>query len=117
MIDSVLIDGVRYVPDPTHVNRVSFWWMHDNHTFTRLKGNTLSEVVQNAKRVRAETPYGSLCPAILCHDKKEVRRVGKMIFDNPTHFSKWQKDLTDWCTTMESDADIMRVLSEGGNHE
>lgn len=116
MSNSVIIDGVPYVPDTQYANRVSFWWMHDDHTFTRLEGNTLDDVIKSAERVWTKYAHGSLCPAVLCHDRKEIRRVGKMMFHYPNKSNVWKEDLAHWRSTMEADVDVIRVLAAGGNH-
>lgn len=114
MGESVIINGVRYIPDPKHADGVRFYFMHDNHTFTRLRGATLDEVLAHADAVEAAEggSYGMLCPAILIHGEKDVRRVG-----TPAHArgredpkDNWNAGKAKWREALEADIDVMRLL-------
>lgn len=115
MKESVIINGVRYVPDPQHADTVRFYFMHDWHGFTRLNGATLEEVLAHADEIEASADgsYGMLCPAILMHGEKELRRVG------PTAHARGSKDPKDhwnagkarWLEAMKADADVMRLVT------
>lgn len=104
----VLIDGVPYIPDPHHATRVRFWWIHDNHTFTRLEGKSVGQILAHMEEVK--TPWGSLCSAILLHGDEEVRRVGLSVYNNPSCPEKWGADLSAWRDAIEADPDIRRIL-------
>ena len=114
MSKDVIIDGVRYAPDPLHVDTVKFYFMHDNHTFTRLKGATLDEVLAHADAVEAGEwgSYGMLCPAMLLHGKKEVRRVGPPAHARGSKDPKdhWNAGKAKWREVVETDIDVMRLL-------
>lgn len=111
---SVIIDGVRYVPDTKVPNKIKFYFMHDNHGFTPLKGKTLEKVLENADEVEAGEwgSYGALCPAILMHDDKEVRRVGKMAHAKGKKDPKdaWELGKAQWLEELKSDPDVQRIM-------
>lgn len=111
-MNEVVIDGVRYIPDPKHADGVRFYYMHENHTFTRLHGATLDELLANADAIEAESSYGMLCPAILMHGDKEVRRVGPAVHAGSSKDPKdrWNAGKGEWRKAMEEDAGVMRVL-------
>lgn len=102
----VIIDGVRYLPENhDHIpDRASIFYMHDNHTFTKLEGDTAT-ILREARRLGKESPYGMLCPVILLHGKKEIRRVGPHI-----HAQKELGDTAKWESAVFADADAMRLI-------
>lgn len=117
MNDRIVIDGITYVREqqqsPDHVK---FWYLNDNHTFTRLEGNSLKEIVTMAF-VLSRTPtgaWGSLCPAILMCGHKEVRRVGPMVHARGANDSrdKWNEGIQEWIKALSVDQDVMRLLAE-----
>lgn len=114
-MESVMINGVRYVPDPLAPDEVQFWFMFDNHTFKRLRGATLDEVLAQADEVEAASSYGMLCPATLMHGKKEVRRVGPATHSysarNKNKKDMWEEGKAAWRAELESDTDVMRLLT------
>lgn len=114
MEESVIINGVRYVPDSKHVDGVRFYFMHDNHTFTRLKGDTLDELLAHADDVEAgeHGAYGMLCPAILLHGEKDVRRVGPPVHARGKEDSRrqWEAGKVKWRKAMAADDDVMRLM-------
>lgn len=113
-MQDVIINGVRYVPDPLHADTVKFYFMHDNHTFTRLHGTTLDEVLAHADAVEAGEwgSYGMLCPAILLHGDKEIRRVGLTAHARGSKDPKdhWNGGKVKWREAMEADIDVMRLM-------
>ncbi len=57
--------------------RAHAYYMHDDHTFSRLRGN-IAEIVRLARMMGRESPYGMLCPLYLVNDRgQDHRRVGK----------------------------------------
>ena len=95
-------------------NEASFWYMHDNHTFSPLIGDTLDEIIQSCEKVR--TPYGMLCPVILKCMGKEVRRIGPPAYCRDladTEF--WKESLAVWKRAVQEDSDVMRILHFEGN--
>jgi len=117
-MNEVIIDGVRYVPDQQQPNRMSIYYMHDNHCFTKLKGTTLDEILAHADEVEAGEwgSYGALCPIYLLHDDKEVRRVGDMAHARGSKDSKdyWEEGKAKWRKQVERDPDVMRLLITNG---
>lgn len=114
MAEEVIINGRRYVPDPSEADGVRFYFMHDCHGFSRLRGATLDEVVAHADQIEshAEGSYGMLCPAILMCGEKEVRRVGPAAHARGTKDPKdhWNAGKGKWIEAMKADADVMRLL-------
>ena len=110
----VIINGVRYAPVDLAPDEVRFYYMHDNHTFTRLKGKTLKKILTHADEVEAGEggSYGALCPAILMCGDKEVRRVGVMAHARGSKDPKdnWEKGKAEWLKSIEADADIRKLM-------
>lgn len=107
----VLINGRRYVPADPEPDSVHVWYMHDNHTFTRLRGQTLDAILAQADEVEIRDPWGMLCPARLLCDGRDVRSVGPYVhshgIDDPT---RWAKGKAQWRAEVEQDADVMRLI-------
>lgn len=113
-MQDVIINGVRYVPDPLHADTVKFYFMHDNHTFTKLDGTTLDDLLAHADAVEAGEwgSYGMLCPAIVLHGEKEIRRVGPAAHARGSKDPKdhWNAGKAKWREAMEADVDVMRLM-------
>lgn len=100
-------------------DRASFWWMHDNHTFTKLVGTTIDEIVSQADSLAKTSPYGQLCEVIVLSGDKELRRVGHN--SNGRRFGggsvpqeTWPAYLEDWIAAVMNDPDIPRLLPACG---
>lgn len=108
----VLINGVRYVPAEQPPDEVKFYYMHDNHTFTPLKGATLDEVLAHADAVEAKSSYGMLCPAMLLGAGKDIR-VGPCAHARGSKDPKdrWNEGKAEWRKAMEANPDVMRLLT------
>jgi hypothetical protein len=110
----VIIDGIKYVPDVANV--IKFYYMYDNHTFSRLNGKTIKEILQNADDIESSEAgsCGMLCSATVMKDDKEVKRVGC-----PAHSSgkydptkeKWNAGKEKWLKDLLEDKDVMRLIS------
>jgi hypothetical protein len=88
----------------------SAWYMHDNHTFTRLLGDVPSMVAQ-ARKLGIESPYGMLGGIRLFdHDEREVRTVGKSVHGR---HGLPEDELQAWALAAISDVDVLRLV--GGN--
>lgn len=111
-MNAVMIDGVRYVPDPMHADEVKFYYMHDNHTFSRLHGTTLDEVLDNAEAMAKKSRCGMVCPPMLLAGGKEVRRL-KEVAHAPcgSDDSKWLAGKAAWRKECEGDSQVMRLVS------
>ena len=115
----VFIDGVRYVPADPQPDEIKIYYMHDNHTFARLHGATLDEVLANADQLAQESPCGMLCAPTLLFDGKEVRRLKNhahapcLIEDD----SGWIAGKADWRSECEADGDVMRLMAAMGGAE
>jgi hypothetical protein len=110
----VMIDGVRYVPAKPAPNQIMFYFMHDNHAFTKLEGKTLKQVLKHADEVESDEwgSYGALCPAILMHDDKEIRRVGTMAHAGSSKApkDKWEEGKAKWLKELQADPDVKRIM-------
>lgn len=103
---SVVINGVRYVPENSEnvPDRASVWYMHDNHTFSRLGGG-VEAILREARRLGKESPYGMLCPVMLLRGEKEIRRLKKCV-----HSRKELGDTSEWEAEVRGDADALRLI-------
>ena len=109
---TVFIDGVLYVP--AEPDEVRFYYMHDNHTFTRLLGNTLEEILIHADAVEAVSSFGMLCDAVLMRQGKEFARVGTVVHSGSSKDSKdaWNSGKEVWLRILKENKDVMRILSK-----
>lgn len=117
MDDRIVINGISYIKEQ-QPDRVKFWYLRDNHSFTRLEGDSLEEIVAKASAL-SSTPtgaWGSLCPAIVMCGHKEVRRVGQMVHAKGANDPriKWNEGIQQWIKALSADKDIMRLLAEQG---
>lgn len=110
--------GSGVMPD-----RVSIYGIFDSHLFHRYTGNTVDEVIDNwlahiakpipaivgGKRVDDMGPT-ALCPAIVLHGKKELRRVGYMVFPRENGAPE-KKDIDAYRAALLADPDIPRLLA------
>jgi hypothetical protein len=113
MEQDVIINGVWYIPDPAHADEVKFYYMHDNHTFSRLNGTTIDDVLEGAEAMAKESRCGMLCPPILLVGGKEVRRL-KAVAHAPccdSDDSKWLAGIAEWKKECEADSCVMRLVS------
>lgn len=87
--------------------RVSVFYMHDNHTFTRLTGS-VDEMIEQARALGVESPHGMLGAArIVDSDGRDVRRLGESIharvgFD--------ESDLHQWKQSLLADDDARQLI-------
>lgn len=92
-------------------DRISFYYMHDNHRFTKLKGRTLYQIADHCYTVRENSHYGMLCPPILLQGDREIRRVGEPVHcPGPTKDNIWFVRINAWRTFLEKDDDVMRLI-------
>jgi hypothetical protein len=95
--------GMRMVP-----TRVSISGMYDMHLFHSIPGATVEEVIANwLKHNEEPDEYGKsyLCPAIVLSGDKELRRVGKMVFQDRL------EELDAYKEALLADPDISRLLA------
>lgn len=118
----VVIDGVRYVSAEAQPDEVKFYYMHDNHTFSRLHGTTIDEVLTAADAMAKESRCGMLCPPMLLARGKELRSL-KEVVHAPccgSDDSKWLAGKAEWKKECEEDGCVMRLVSSnagGKPHE
>ena len=91
---------------------IGIWYMHDNHTFTKLYGKTLKAVLKRADEVEAKSSYGMLCPVYVLQGKQGLRRVGPCVHAGSSKDTKdkWNAGKAAWKAAMKADADVMRLL-------
>lgn len=110
---NVVIDGVRYIPAEAQPDEVKFYYMHDNHTFSRLPGTTLGEVLENADVMAKESCCGMLCSPTLFAGGQEVRRL-KAVAHAPCcgrGDANWVAGKEAWKKECETDASVLRLLA------
>ncbi len=96
---------MEQVPD-----RLSIYYMTDNHLFVPLKGNTLDDLLAHADAIAGKYPYGSLGPVIICEGDREIRRVGPMVHQCPSKPQEWEAGKARWKGAIEQDKDAMSLL-------
>jgi hypothetical protein len=109
-MSEVMIDGVRYVPATPRGNKVSIWYMHDNHCFSQLEGKTIKDILKEADRIEKESSYGALCPVIVLAGDKELRRVGPMVHSHGKDKKEWEEGKKRWKEVIEKDNEIMEII-------
>lgn len=109
-----IIDGVRYIPAEFKPDRLGIWYMHDNHTFTKIYGDTLDKILSEACKIEATSSYGMLCPITLLHGDRKVRRVCPAAHSGSRKESKdkWEDGLIAWKAAAESDKEVTRLLAD-----
>jgi hypothetical protein len=85
---------------------LSVWYMHDNHTFTKLEGG-LSDVLARAKLLGSKSTYGMLCPVSIICDGKEARKLKKCV-----HATTELGDTSEWEAEVRGDAEVMRLFEQ-----
>jgi len=107
----VFIDGHRYVKEEPEPDRVSIWYMRDNHTFAKIYGTLVDDILSKADAIEKSYPWGMLCSVTLLIGFKELRRVGSEVhshgLENP---GIWIEGKKKWRIDVENDMDIMRLL-------
>ena len=109
----ILINGVRYIPAEAQADEVKFYYMHDNHTFSRVSGTTLDEVLKNADVLAEESCCGMLCPPTLFSGGKEVRRL-KSVAHAPCcgrGDANWIAGKEAWKKECEADPSVLRLVA------
>lgn len=92
-------------------NRISFYYMHDNHTFSKLYGTTLTEITDNCTIIRNESPWGMLCQPIISMDEKEIRRINAVVHcPGRNKDDQWNEDLVKWREEVSKDPDVSRLI-------
>jgi hypothetical protein len=94
--------------------KVSLWYMHDDHTFTRISG-TLDQIVDEARRLGIESPYGMLGPVrVLGPNDVVFRIVGDSI-----HARKGfaEADLARWKGEVLADPEVVSLLVSATSSE
>lgn len=115
----VIIDGIKYVPKHPIVEYASFWYMHDNHTFSRLEGNSLEELAESGYNHGVNSPCGMICsPRIITQFSGEERQNEKIV-GIPVHHpwdkgdQEWRDEVNKWIDALKDNQDIQRLISQG----
>jgi hypothetical protein len=91
---------------------LQFYYMHDGHRFSPLKGNTLDEVIAHCNEIRGKSPWGMLCPVIVKDGDKDSRRVGVGAHCSGLGRQKeWEDSVQVWKSSIMADAEIMQLIS------
>ena len=102
-------DALRERLDPKP-DAVRFWYMHENHTFTLLKGTTVDALLLEADALEADSPYGMLCAPTFLRDGKDLRRGKVHAHSHGADKDFWAAQKDAWRKALEADADAMRLL-------
>lgn len=89
---------------------LSIYYMHDNHCFTKLKGNSIEDVLKEADRIENDSPFGALCPVTVLCGKKELRRVGPMVHSHGESKIAWEEGKKLWREEIMRDLEIMSLF-------
>jgi hypothetical protein len=113
----VVIDGITYVP-VTKNQYISLWFMHDNHTFSRIEGRTIEEIAKHGYELGKEHSYGMLCqPRIVTVREGERNReqnVGITVHHSPRKDDyDWVSEVAKWKQAIEASPDAMKLIQEG----
>ena len=97
--------------DKNTPDSVNFYYMHDNHTFSKLYGTTVDEVMEACSKIRNKSPWGMMCPPILLRGTKEIRRINHAVHCHGIDKTKeWNNELIAWKKEIEKDYDLMRCI-------
>lgn len=116
MPHSVLIDGIRYIPDPRPdlPRKLSLWYMHDNHTFTPVFGTSVDELCRKALLLEQQSPYGMFGRLRLLRGDLVEREIGDYVHSGgsavPLRFSH---ELEGWRKMVEYDTEALHLIAQG----
>lgn len=120
MTKEVIIDGVRYLPEQHLVcEYVSFYFMHDNHTFTRLEGKTIEQIANEGFKIGWKSHGGMICPATImkkfsCDERgREFRKGGFANYNSSMSEGEWKAEVNNWMIMILSEPEIVRLVAEG----
>lgn len=89
--------------------QASVWYMHDNHTFTRLYGD-VDSIVDQARQIAVGSPYGMLGSVkLMDRNDRELRTVGDLIHAGPGGFQ--DADLMTWRGAVLADPVVPGLLA------
>lgn len=109
-MSEVMIDGVRYIPAEPRGDRISIWYMRDCHLFSKIEGKSIEEILKKADEVESKNSYGMLCPVIVSHGEKELRRVGPCVHSHGKDKKEWNEGKKKWKESIEKDGEIMELI-------
>lgn len=97
---------------PEHPASVYTFGMHDNHTFTHLTATSVDGLIAEWRAAVAAGDDMELCPAIVMVGRREIRRVGKMVFhDYHRREPRSEDDVEAFRQALLADPDIPRLLA------
>lgn len=94
-------------PDETLFS-VSVYYIHDNHTFSRVYGTTVDEVLAMADQIEAKSAYGMLCPLNILYMGEGWRRVGCCVHSGAP--AKWEEGKAKWKELVLADEQAIGLL-------
>ncbi len=91
---------------------VSIYEMYDNHGFRKLTASTVDETINLWLEQLNQSSRGLsfLCPAIVLNGKKELRRVGQMVFFDYNTKKPKAGELEAYRQALLADPDIQVLL-------
>lgn len=93
-------------------DKISMWGMHDDHSFRRYKSKTVDELLRHWIADVESGVDVSLCPIIVLSGKKELRRVGNMLFcDYKTQKPKDMDAVKKFRSAVLADTEITRLMN------
>ena len=92
-------------------DRVSLWFMHDNHTFTRIPATSWEEVRVEAEKLVAGDPSGYFCSATLLQGRREIRRVPAGVVVSV------DRSVDEWIQALQADPDVMRLIGDPADEQ
>ncbi len=89
-------------------DRLSVYWMFDDHTFHKLPTGTIDEIIAAADKVLGD---GMLCPIIILAGDKELRRVGHGAhrYSCSSVVDEYKSQVEAWRVAAYADPDIVRL--------
>jgi hypothetical protein len=102
MISSIIRRHLNLNKTPIELK---FYYMYDNHTYERLRGETLDEIINHACNVEFMNPYGMLCKPTIIYSDKSERKVGEPIHSTSEGFNP--EELDNWRKQIEADKEVM----------
>lgn len=97
---------------------LSFWYMHDNHTFSRLVGSTLDELAEWGFQHGLKSPCGSICPVKLItideNEKTTEKSFGIMVHNRyKMDYQAWKTEVQKWKEALQDIPEVRELIAQG----
>jgi len=96
----------------THNMKLSFWFMKDNFTFLKPRGEKLKTVKKDLQKFAKKNPHGMLCPVIVLKNDVEINRIGKPVHvdkDGNVNIDEWIESIFEELKNI-SDNNIIKLF-------